>query len=257
MDDRLKLTIFALVLLFLLGLGVGTLVPRASAHNSVIGNPNTKETSYLNPDFHVSKVWYLEETFEGREYWITFETAEELEPLIISVGVPVIQDQRDSKPRLDIYVNNELKNTYTNSEKSEEDCNMIEIHHRAVQNGKFIGFEPVPCKFYEPFSQTYSWITTQILLDLEDNSVYHVKLSFDYVLQEDMSPQYKAWVAIGEDEDFGPEQLLDFQQTVPYIAEFHETTQVGQTLYGIAIIFVLIVALGFSRVLIKQGKRRK
>ena len=150
----MKLTIFALFLLFLLGLGAGTLMPRASAHNPVIGNPNIKETAYLNSDFHVSKVWYLEETFEGREYWIVFETAEELEPLIISVGVPVIQDQRDSSPRLDIYVNNVLKRTYLSSEKSDEDCNTIEIHHRELGDRRFIGFEPVPCKFYEPFSQT-------------------------------------------------------------------------------------------------------
>ena len=93
-------------------------------------------------------------------------------------------------------------------------------------------------------------------MDLEDNSVYHVKLSFDYEIKEDMSPQYKAWVAIGEDEEFGPEQLLEFQQTVPYIAEFHETTSVSQTLYAIGIIFVLIIALGLGRALLKQGKRR-
>ena len=258
MEDRIKLVLFGLLLLFLIGMIALTVggVKYVEGHNPIIGEPNTKETAYLNPDFHVSKVWYLEETFEGREYWIVFETAEEIEPLIISVGIPVIQTQSDSSPRLDIYVNDVLKNTYINPVKSEEDCNMVEIHHRATANGKFIGFEPVPCKFYEPFSQTYSWITTQILLDLEDNSVYHVKLSFDYEIKEDMSPQYKAWVAIGEDEEFGPEQLLEFQQTVPYIAEFHETTSVSQTLYAIGSIFVLIIALGLGRALLKQGKRR-
>ena len=43
---------------------------------------------------------------------------------------------------------------------------------------------------------------------------------------------------------------------VPYITEYHETTQVGRTMYAIAIIFVVIVAAGFARVMIKQGKRR-
>ena len=251
MDEKKKFIIFILTIIGLLMVST----TYAFGHSPSIVQANTKETALEIEDYHLSRVWYFQEEFEGRALYIKFDVPHDYDEVLISVGIPVIQDQRDTIPRVDVIVDSEVM-TLAHLGIAEEECNMVEIHHRAVVEGEFIGFEPTPCRFYEPFSGTESWIVGQELVPLRAGT-YYVVLRFEASDNIDQSPYQKAWVAIGEEEEFGAGELLEFQQTVPYLEEFHESTEVSKSLYQVGVFLLLLVIIGFSVTLIRQGKRRK
>ena len=162
------------------------------------------ETAFVieNPD--ISIVVYQQLTCENRELWMQFEV-EAGQELYLQVGVPVIDRLTDYRPKLAV--------VGEGFETSDE----VPFDLPEGMNAKVFGADMEPTDFYEPFTQTESWIYIEETLTIPVSGIgYVVAWNPDNVTG-------KLWVSTGTVEDFSDASIDDFIYWGEAANNFHET----------------------------------
>lgn len=198
----------------------------AQAHKPVVinGGPTGYRTAHEVPDPEVSYVGYHEGTPGAPELWFTFEV-EQGAPLYMQPGVPRIDRFETLRPAMALLgpglpavdVPFDLPDGYGGQIFSTE------------------GQDPVV--FEEEFTGTTSWQFPAIQLNAPDTGRYYL---VGYVPSGDTG---KFWLALGQEEVFGLEDILTLPRTLIEVRLFHEVFPIGGIL-GWALLFILLVIAG-------------
>lgn len=182
----------------------------ALAHKPTFGGPypdpaNAHEVG--DPD--ISIVVYQTVTCDQPEVWLSFVHTEPRE-LYVQLGVPEILRLEDYRPTVAV-VSADLPPP---TEALPFD---IPDGYGAVVYDTTLVTEPEP--FYEPFTQTSSWIVAEDTLDLPGRGRSYV------VAWHPGGHTGKLWVALGTVEDFSDVDLTEFGEWNQQVHEFHETSR--------------------------------
>lgn len=199
----------------------------AQAHKPVVinGGPTDVETAYEVPDPEVSYVGYHERTPEAPELWFTFE-AEGGAPLYLQLGVPKIDRYETLRPAM-VLLGPGLPTAD------------VPFDIPDGYGGQLFSSEAQePVIFEEEFTGTTSWQFPSIRLDAPESGRYYL---VGYIPNGDNG---KFWMALGEEEDFGFEDILTLPTTLIKVRLFHEVFPIGGIL-GWALLFILLAVFGF------------
>lgn len=191
----------------------------------------THKTSISSPIFidniHKSQVWYFQQNSPNSSIWLKF-TVNISDQLFLQLGVPQLEKFVNYNPTLKLYYQNNTLNqpqkhiSYTtNFSKSPILC---------TSNPQ----TTIPCLFYEPFTNTYSWILIEKHLPLKPGTYY---------IQGQSSNEGIMWIAIGEFEDFSDNQFSNLIFTTSQIKNAHENNNY--------IIFSIIIILSIFLIIYK------
>ena len=179
----------------------------ASAHRPTFGEGfDAAESAFVVADNDVSIVLYQALTCEAPEVWMTFDAAAGTD-LFVQLGVPQIVRLEDHRPAIAVLA---------------PGLPTAPALPFAVPDGLgALVFEAgdvaEPATFFEPFTQTYSWVWVEETIALpEDGTGYLVAYDPD-------GWTGKLWVAVGTVEEFSgiaPEEFASWDQLVN---DFHET----------------------------------
>jgi hypothetical protein len=160
--------------------------------------------AHVVDDPNISIVLYAELTCERETVWLTTETGP-YEEIWVELGVPVLERLLDYRPSVALItpgvggdeVPFELPDGYA--------AQVIDT-----------GAVTEPADFWEPFTQTASWILWQGWLPVPpDSQVYLAAWNPERVTG-------KVWVAVGKVEDFSDVEPADFVVWVEETSDFHE-----------------------------------
>tara|TARA_Y100000817_G_scaffold115935_1_gene90887 strand:- start:5084 stop:5527 length:444 start_codon:yes stop_codon:yes gene_type:complete len=101
-----------------------------------------------------------------------------------------------------------------------------------------------PTTFYEPFTQTNSWVLFKNTIQLTEPGTY-------YLVSSDPQNKYgKLWIAIGREESFGASDLLNLPLSINDVKAFHspnEKKSESPKLLIISFLICLVIILVFFR----------
>ena len=181
----------------------------AQAHRPSFGDLGMDDpnSAYVIEDIEISIVVYKELTCEQSELWMRYDGLAD-EELFVQLGVPVIDRLRDHRPSLAV-----LGPGMPPLDQP------VPFDVPEGLGGYVFEAADEPADFYEPFTQTDSWIYVEETLSLvEDGIGYVVGFSPD-----DLTG--KIWVATGTVEDFSGIPPEEFQSWGPIVREFHEVDE--------------------------------
>ena len=182
------------------------------------------KTSISNPIFidniHRSQVWYFQQNTPNSNIWLKF-TVNTSDQLFIQLGVPQHKKFINYNPILEIYYQN---NTLNQPQKQVSyTTNFLKPSTSCTSNPE----TAVPCLFYEPFTNTYSWILVEKHLPLTPGNYYIQGLSPN---------QGTMWIAVGEIEDFSGNQLPNLIFTTNQIKNAH-----GNNNYLLLFLIIIVI----------------
>lgn len=169
----------------------------------VFGSP---EDAYEVEDFDVSIVVYHEVTCRSEQLWMRYEAPEEDAGLYVQLGVPVIDRLSDYRPSVAILAPGLPELDEDLPFEVPDGFGGLVIHTEGVDQ---------PEDFYEPFSQTDSWILHEETIPVPAGEGY-------VVAWHPGRETGKLWVATGTVEDFGPEDFDNFGDWMVLTKTFHE-----------------------------------
>jgi hypothetical protein len=187
--------------------GLVLLPATASAHRPTFGEGfDALESAFVVTDNDVSIVLYQELSCDAPEVWMTFDAAAGTD-LFVQLGVPQIVRLEDHRPAIAVLA---------------PGLPAAPSLPFAVPDGLgAVVFEAsevaAATTFYEPFTQTYSWVWVEETLALPSDGTGYI-VAFD---PEGWTG--KLWVAVGTVEEFSgiaPEEFASWDQLVN---DFHET----------------------------------
>ena len=177
----------------------------ALAHKPSFGDSFiSQESAYTVEDPNISIVVYQEVTCEGPELWLEFEGEAGFE-LYVQLGVPVVDWLEEYRPTVAVVAPG-LPTDVTVPFDLPEGMGAIVYEP-----------EPEPAMFYEPFTQTSSWIWVEERLSLPETGKGYV------VGWHDENQTGKMWIATGEVEDFSDVDPVEFIYWDEAVNNFHET----------------------------------
>ena len=175
----------------------------ALAHKPSFGGSYiSAETAYIVSDPDISIVVYQELTCEQPELWLQFDAPDNFE-LYVQLGVPVMDWLDGYQPMVAVIA---------------EGLPEAEDLPFSIPEGMgAVVYQPAanPDNFYEPFTQTESWVWVEERLTVSGEG---------YIVgwhPEDMTG--KIWLATGETEDFSDVSISDFAYWTEAVNNFHET----------------------------------
>ena len=158
-----------------------------------------------DPD--ISMVLYGELTCGADQLWLTFETGVDYS-LYIQLGVPEIERLEDFRPSLAL-LHPSLPNVDEDLPFDVPDGFGVQVWHSEGVD--------VADEFYEPFTQTSSWVWQEETVTLVEEGRGYL------VAWNPTGWTGKAWLAVGTVEDFSGADFSDFGYWNEAVNEFHET----------------------------------
>jgi hypothetical protein len=185
------------------------LVGEAAAHKPSYseGQFSQKENAWFIQDVDVSIVLYHQVTCEAPEVWMAFET-EEPGDIFFQLGVPAIERLSDYRPAIALLA--------PGLPPATEELPFDVPSHLGVH---LIDTEDldIPADFFEPFTQTASWILFEDTVALPEAGRGYV------VAYHPLRETGKLWVAVGETEEFGADDMANAVDWYEATQTFHET----------------------------------
>jgi hypothetical protein len=183
----------------------------AVAHQPTIsdGSATTPDAAILFEDIQLSRVVYHEVTPDAEQIWIRF-AVDEPQTLRVSLGVPMIERLSDFRPAFAVF----------GPGYSQVDLAFDVPGNLGGRVFETDGLE-LPEVFYEPFSQTSSWILRE-----EDVSLPQAG-EFFIVAYVPSGETGKLWIAPGVREEFSLGDIAELSEVLPAVQAFHETTGGG------------------------------
>ncbi|MBC04280.1 MAG: hypothetical protein CMJ34_13420 [Phycisphaerae bacterium] len=195
-------------LLLAFGLGLS-----AHAHKPFFsGDYGTPEDAWEVPDPDISIVLYQEITCELPQLWMTLDGEADF-PLYIQLGVPVIDRLSDYRPSV------ALVGPGLPAADSELPFELPDGTGVLVFDSDDVD---QPGGFYEPFTQTESWIMVEETVVLPESGQAWL------VAWDPGGQTGKLWVATGTVEDFSDVETADFIEWSVLVKDFHEVDPVVQ-----------------------------
>ena len=184
-----------------------SLVVPAHAHKPAFsGDYATSDDAWPVPDPEISIVLYQEITCELPQLWMTLDGEADF-PLYIQLGVPVIDRLSDYRPTVALVAPGLPEP-------------MVDLPFELPDGTGIVVFESEdvsqPGDFYEPFTQTESWILVEETVMLPQTGQAWL-VAWDPGLQTG-----KLWVATGTVEDFSDVETSDFIEWSVLVKDFHE-----------------------------------
>ena len=177
----------------------------AFAHKPSFGPFPTSENAFDVADPNISIVVYQEITCEENQIWLAFEAQEDF-PLYIQGGIPEIDRLEDYKPHIALLAPG-LPIPQTE----------LPFDLPEGMGAQIFSPEEESSEFYEPFTQTSSWIWIEETVALPQNGEGYL------VAWNEGSQTGKMWIATGTVEDFSDVAVSDFIMWNEYVNNFHET----------------------------------
>jgi hypothetical protein len=180
----------------------------ATAHKPAYANNYiSMDTAFEVEDPEISIALYAEMTCAAETLWLHMRT-DDVSEVWVELGLPKLDRLEDYRPSLAVL-----------AEGLPEDDNEGLPFDVPEGMGSLVidtsGVE-APTDFYEPFTQTESWILYQEWLSLPENTdVYLVAYNPDGYTG-------KLWVAVGLTEDFSDVEASDFAEWLDKTQAFHE-----------------------------------
>jgi len=163
---------------------------------------NMEESLFIGQP-NISQVFYFELTPDEDEFWLKFDLSIGHD-LVLDLGAPRFDTNKIKTSDLYLYYknkNNELNEILSFEKKSDDSVS----------------------EFYEPFTQTYSWIYIKHRYEVIENGEYYVKIKLS------AKENTKLWFATGLIEDFGMSDLAKFAGNRTKIKEFHNQEMINTT----------------------------
>ncbi|HUW83695.1 MAG TPA: hypothetical protein VMZ31_12965 [Phycisphaerae bacterium] len=178
----------------------------AWAHKPIFsdGSADDADSAIQIDDVTISQVTYHEVTEGATQVWLTFEGQANY-VLTVQLGVPFIERLADFRPAV-VVVGRYL---------TEADL-PLEVPPGMGAAVWTTDDVAEPEFFHEPFTGTDSWILGEFQLALPATGRYYVAA---YVPSGETG---KLWVAVGEREQFGLEDILSLPAVIARVREFHE-----------------------------------
>ena len=176
------------------------------AHKPSFGDTYTnQELAFEIQDPDISIVLYDEVTCEDPLLWMSFEAAEGF-ALYVQGGVPEIERLSDYKPIVAI-----VAPGFPEVEEA--------LPFEVPEGLGVVVLEPEeePSDFYEPFTQTSSWIWIEETLILPEGGTGYV------VAWNEADTTGKLWIAVGTVEDFSDVETTEFISWNELVNNYHET----------------------------------
>jgi hypothetical protein len=195
------------------------------------GSATSPETAIHFDDIQLSRVVYHEVTADAPQLWLTFEI-DEPQTLRISLGVPFISRLEGFRPAFAVFGPG-LPDTE------------FPIAGPQGAGGLLFNTDEIaePEVFYEPFSQTTSWIWREEDVELPEAGVYYIT---GFVPSGE---EGKIWIAPGVREEFGLGDILALGDLLPQVRAFHEKPSGGFPcfLFPVAMLLAPLPFLRFLR----------
>ncbi|MEE2755499.1 MAG: hypothetical protein VYA30_02505 [Myxococcota bacterium] len=187
----------------------------AQAHKPSFSNGEFKsfDTAWPIQNMATSIVLYHDVTCESDQLWLEFSSVGE-EELFVQLGVPVIERLTDYRPSIAILAAGLPPINDTVPFEIPDGLGGIVYHSSQIE---------APTDFYEPFSQTESWILLETTKIIEQAGTGYV------VAWVPENTTGKLWVAIGTVEDFSDVEPTDFSSWLEQTQEYHETGPYSDT----------------------------
>jgi hypothetical protein len=180
--------------------------PFASAHRPLWDEGSGQDPIHAIAikDANISQVVYREIASQSPRVWFTFE-AQEGQEVYLELGVPVIDRLKNFRPALAV-LGPGLPTAQLPFESPEG------------LGGQIFNTETVkePRVYHEPFTGTDSWVLCEIRFKAPATGKYFVVA---YVPSDETG---KVWVALGEQERFGPLDLFRYPGWRSRARQFHE-----------------------------------
>ena len=174
------------------------------AHKPSFGSFPSSEASFSVDDPNISIVVYQDITCEIDQIWLNFEGIAGFE-VYIQGGIPQIDRLENYKPHIALLA------------PGLPEAEALPFDVPEGLGAILLSPEDEPSDFYEPFTQTDSWIWIEEYVTLpEDGTAYLVGWNEE---------QYtgKMWIATGTVEDFSDVAMTEFIEWGEYVNNFHET----------------------------------
>ena len=171
------------------------------------GNHTAIDDAWLIEEIDVSIVLYHEVSCETQELWMEFD-AQEGEELFVQLGVPAIDRLETYRPSIAVLAPGLPALAESVPFDVPEGFGALVFHSQDVQE---------PDDFFEPFTQTSSWIWVEEKRTLPTAGKGYVVA---WVPEEYTG---RLWVAVGEREDFSNVMATDFGNWMQKTQAFHET----------------------------------
>jgi hypothetical protein len=176
----------------------------ADAHKPAFGDYSSIDDPYFVEDPSISMVLYHEVTCESDQVWLQFN-AEAGSDLYMQLGVPQLERLEDYQPSLALIA------------PGLPALDDVPFDVPEGYGGYVFTAEDTPTPFYEPFTQTSSWIWVEETIALEISGEAYV-VGFHPGAQTG-----KIWVALGTVEDFSDVGIDEFSTWGIEVGDFHET----------------------------------
>ena len=167
-------------------------------------------------DPNISMVLYGELTCSEEQLWLTFDTDPGFD-LYVQLGVPEVGWLEDFRPSMALLHPDLPEPTEDLPFDVPEGFGVQVWHSDGVDNAD---------DFYEPFTQTSSWIWQEETVSLEKGGTGYV------VAWNPLGWTAKVWLAVGTVEDFSGVDWSEFGTWGTKVNDFHETSgEYGESLY--------------------------
>ena len=184
----------------------------ARAHKPSFGPHPSIADSFQVSDPNISIVVYQDITCEDDQLWLEF-SAEEGFGLYVQAGIPVIERLESYLPHVAIVFPGFPTADREYPFEIPEGMGVYEL--KPTES---------PSDFYEPFTQTSSWIWVEETISLPQTGSGYI------VGWNENTETGKLWLATGTVEDFSDVAVSDFIMWTEYVNNFHETGRYEQIL---------------------------
>jgi len=185
---------------------VALLAGPAFAHRPTFGDPHpSPQTAFVVTDPAISIVVYQTISCDGEQLWLRLDGKAGQE-VYLQLGVPQIERLAGARPAIALFA---------------PGFPAVDLPFAAPMNlGGQVWYGAdleEPATFYEPFTQTSSWVWAEQRVTLpEDGVAYIAAWNPDRITG-------KLWVAVGEVEDFAGVGVEEFVSWDKDVNNFHET----------------------------------
>lgn len=209
-------------------LGIGS----AAAHLPIFsdGSAFGPETAIVIDDVAISRVVYHEVTECTRELWIKFSVQAD-QQVTFQLGIPQIDRLKDFRPALAIVG----PGSPAIDLPFEIPAGFGGVVLSAPEGAEL-------AEFHEEFTGTDSWIVGDLTIVFPQAGEYY---AVAYVPDRQLG---KLWVAFGEEEVFGLDQIASFGEVVNQVREFHEIPPVPIPCFG-PLLGAVLLSAGVIRLL--------
>ena len=190
-------------------------------------------------DIQLSRVFYHEITDAAPRLWLTFEI-DAPQSLYLSLGLPLLDRLADYRPAFAVLG---------------PGLPPVDLPFEVPEGLGGLVFDTTavtePEVFYEPFSQTSSWILREEYVDLPEAGTYYM------VAFVPSGETGKLWLAPGDREEFTLGDILALSGILKEVQAFHEVESAGFPCFLLPLGAVLAVCPVFFLVRSRLAARRR